>query len=82
MSKEHWDKQDAFFGRRIEPTSVILCLQRRQFGTQDLFRFRRHLLDHVLLQSTNHELFEFVMQLFYLSALIFAVNVEIVGQCD
>ena len=70
------------FWKRIEPTSVVLCLQRRQFGTQDLLRFRRHLLDHVLLQSTNHELFEFVMQLFYLSALIFAVNVEIVGQCD
>lgn len=62
-------------------TFVPMRLQRRHFHSQDLFRLGRQFLDHILLQSPQHQRPELVVQILDLG-LVCIIQVEIVCELD
>lgn len=59
-----------------------MCLHCRHFHSKDLLRLRRQLLDDVLLQPSQHECSQFVVQILDLGFLIHVIQIKVVGQLD
>jgi hypothetical protein len=63
-------------------TLVVMRLHSRHLDSKDLFRLGRHLLDDILLQSSQHECAELLVEVLNLGFLIDIGEIKVVRQLD
>jgi hypothetical protein len=63
-------------------TLVVMRLHSRHLDSKDLFRLGRHLLDDILLQSSQHECAELLVEVLDLGFLIDIGEIKVVRQLD